>query len=244
MRLTNEKLSFLLLLPIAVIYLLLLSVNWKPTWDSATYIMLGKSLISGHGFKYMDIPHTKYPFMFPLMLAPIVGLFGRNFLLMRLLIVLTALGSIGLTFWLFKRSFGTWPGLGIMVMTAASYPLVLECTRILSDIPYMFLSLLSLIFIRRYAHDERWKGKSGYICAALILASFFTRYIGLALFAGTVIYLLVDSRGTLALRLRKIALISLIFLIPASLWMVRGAVFRRTSPPSFSFVWPGRIWAK
>jgi dolichyl-phosphate-mannose-protein mannosyltransferase len=209
----------------------LLNANWKPTWDSATYIMLGKSLITGHGFKYMDIPHTKYPFMFPLMLCPIVGLLGRNFLMMRLMIVSMALGSIGLTFWLFKRSFGLWLGLGVMLMTAASYPLMIECTRILSDVPYMLLSLLSLIFIRRYAQDEKWKGKFGYISAGLILASFLTRYIGMALFGGTVIYLLVDSKGDMSLRLRKIALISLIFLIPASLWMVRGAVFRKTSPP-------------
>jgi hypothetical protein len=227
----DRKLPFLLLFPVAAIYSFLLNVNWKPTWDSATYIMLGKSLITGNGFKYMDIPHTKYPFMFPLMLSPIIGLFGRNFLLMRLLIVLMALGSIGLTFWLFRRNFDTWLGLGVMFMTAASYPLMYECTRILSDIPYMFLSLLSLIFICRYAQDERWSSKVGYISAVLILASFFTRYIGLALFAGALIYLLLDSRGALSLRFKKAALIGAIFLIPASLWMVRGVVVRRISPP-------------
>jgi 4-amino-4-deoxy-L-arabinose transferase-like glycosyltransferase len=227
----DRAIPFVLVFPIAAIYLLLLSANWKPTWDSATYIMLGKSLITGRGFKYMDIPHTKYPFMFPLMLSPIIGLFGRNFLLMRLLIVLMALGSIGLTFWLFRRDLDTWLGLGITIMTAASYPLMNECTRILSDIPYMFLSLLSLIFIGRYARDEKWLSKSGYICAALILASFFTRYIGLALFAGGVIYLLLDSKGLMRLRSKKIALISAIFLIPASLWMMRGVIQRRINPP-------------
>ncbi len=231
MRFMSKKLLLLLALPVIIVYLLLLSTNWKPTWDSATYIMLGKSLITGNGFKYMDIPHTKYPFMFPLMLSPIIGLFGRNFLLMRLLIVMMALGSIGLTFWLFRRNFDTWLGLGIMLMTAASYPLMYECTRILSDIPYMFLSLLSLILIGPYAREDRWSSRFGYISAALILASFFTRYIGLALFAGAVSYLLLDSRGSLPLRLKKVALISIIFLIPASLWMVRGAVLRRISPP-------------
>ena len=95
----------------------------------------------------------------------------------------------------------------------------------------LFRSLLSLIFIHRYARDEEWRVKSGYIAAAMILASFLTRYIGLALFAGAVIYLLADSKGDIRLRLKKIALISLIFLIPASLWMGRGAILRRTSPP-------------
>ena len=230
-RRIKRLLPSLLMIPVVAIYLLLLSSNWKPTWDSATYIMLGKSLITGHGFKYMDIPHTKYPFMFPLMLSPIIGLFGLNFLLMRLFIVLMGIGSIGLTFWLFRRNSGMVIGLGVMVMTAASYTLMSECTRILSDIPYMFLSLLSLIFVSRYAHDERWLSKSGYISAVLILASFFTRYISLALLAGAVIYLLLESRSSLSLRLKKIALISIVFLIPASLWIVRGVVIRRINPP-------------
>lgn len=227
-----EKVALVgLMLPVIGIYLLLLSTNWKPTWDSATYIMLGKSLITGHGFKYMGIPHTKYPFMFPLMLSPIIGLFGRNFLLMRLLIVLMGLGSIRLTFWLFRRISGVALGIGLMLMTAASYPLMVECTRLLSDIPYMFLSLLSLIFVIRYGQDDRWSSKSGYIAAVMILASFLTRYIGLALFAGSVIYLFLDGKGTRAIRFRKVALIGLIFLIPASAWMIRGVVVRRISPP-------------
>ncbi len=227
----REFLPLLMMLPIAAIYILLLSAKWKPTWDSATYIMLGKSLISGHGFKYMGIPHTKYPFMFPLMLSPIIGLFGRNFFLMRLLIVLMALGSIGFTFWLFRRNFGWVFGMGVMVMTAASFPLMFESTRVLSDIPYMFLSMLSLVFIGRYARDERWSSKSGYISAILILLSFLTRYIGMALFAGAVIYLLLGSRGALSVRFKKAVLISIIFLIPASLWMIRAEVLRRIDPP-------------
>jgi hypothetical protein len=95
----------------------------------------------------------------------------------------------------------------------------------------MFLSLISIAFIIPYAKDEKWSGKYGYISAILILVSFLTRYIGLALFIGAVLYLLIDGRGTLSIRMRKIALISIIFLIPAALWMIRGAVIRRIEPP-------------
>lgn len=227
----RELLLLLAIIPIAIIYMLLLNTKWNPTWDSATYIMLGKSLINGQGFKYMGVPHTKYPFMFPLMLSPIIGLFGRNFFLMQLLIVLMALGSIGFTFWLFRRMFGPAFGFSIMIMTAASFPMMLEATRVLSDIPYMFLSLLALVSIWRYAREEKWSSKFGYISAILILASFFTRYIGLALFAGTVIYLFLESAGSLSVRFKKAALISIIFILPASLWMIRGEVLRRTAPP-------------
>lgn len=223
-------LPFIIFIPIAVFYLLLLNPYWNPTWDSATYIMLGKSLITGHGFKYMDIPHTKYPFMFPLMLSPIVGIFGLDFFLMRLLIVLTGLGSIGLTFWIFRREFGTAFGFGIAIMTAASYPLIFECTRILSDVPYMFLSLLSLAFIRKYVKDDGWSNKYGYISAGLLLASFFTRYLGSALFAGFILYLVLEKKGKISFKAKKITIICLIFLIPASIWMIRGAVIRYVNP--------------
>ncbi|MBD3182339.1 hypothetical protein GF312_08610 [Candidatus Poribacteria bacterium] len=222
--------SILLMIPIGVIYALVISVHWKPTWDSATYIMLGKSLITFNGFKYMGIPHTKYPFMFPLMLAPIIGIFGKNFLLMRIFIVLTALGSIYLTYWLFSRKYNFWFGMGMMLMTAASFPLMFESTRILSDIPYMFFSLLALVFIRRYAKEEHWKNKNAYISVILMLVSFFTRYIGMALFAGTMLYMLINSSGNLKLRFKKIVFIGIIFLIPASAWMIRGAVIRHINP--------------
>lgn len=192
--------------------------------------MLGKSLITGNGFKYMDIPHTKYPFMFPLMLSPIIGLSGLNFFLMRLLIVIMGIGSIGLTYWVFRREFGSAFGFGIMIMTAASYPLMFECTRILSDVPYMFLSLLSLVFIKSYTLDKKWNGKYGYISAILLLATFLTRYIGAALFAGTLLYLILQRGSVLSLRLKKIAFICIIFLIPASIWMARGALIRHFDP--------------
>ena len=87
----------------SIIYLYTLDNYWKPVWDSAIYISLGKSIATGNGYCYMGLPHTKYPFILPLMLSPIIKLFGLNFLLMRLLIIIFAIGSIYFTYILFKK---------------------------------------------------------------------------------------------------------------------------------------------
>jgi len=229
-RILLKYAPLLIFIPIIVVYLSILNSNWMPTWDSATYIMLGKSLVTGKGFKYMGIPHTKYPFMFPLMLAPIVGIFGLDFFLMRLLIVLTGMGSIGLTFWIFRREFGYAFGFGIATIAAVSYPLIFECTRILSDVPYMFLSLLSMVFMMRYIKDSCWSNKYGYISVTLLLASFFTRYVGLSLFASFIIYLILEKKGEISIKIKKIAVICIIFLIPVSAWISRGAIIRLINP--------------
>ncbi len=215
---------FILMALISSVYLLLVNGHWKPTWDSAIYITVSRALATGHGYTYMGYAHTKYPFMFPLLLAPITGIFGYNFLLMRLLIVLMGLGAIWLTFLLIRGIAGTWIALAVMVLTAASYPLMFEATRILSDLPYMFFSMLALISIRRYGREETVFNKSGVIASILILTSYFTRGIGVSLAAAAFLYLLLEGGSGKGFRLksRKAAFIGVTFLIPALLWTIRN----------------------
>jgi len=220
----KDTLPFILMALISLVYLLLVNGHWKPTWDSAIYITVSRALATGHGYTYMGYAHTKYPFMFPLLLAPITGIFGYNFLLMRLLIVLTGLGAIWLTFILIRGIAGTWIALAVMALTAASYPLMFEATRVLSDLPYMFFSMLALILIRRYGEKRDALNKSGVITSILILTSYFTRGVGVSLAAAAFLYLLLEGESGegFRLKLRKAAFIGVTFLIPALLWTIRN----------------------
>ena len=104
----TKGLIFLLLVAVLVGY----SLRDQPELmhDSGVYILLAQSLVSGQG--YSDVyavgepPHTKYPPVFPLLLAPIVYLFDLNFWAMRLFIL--GLGLLGLyaVFILFRRLAG------------------------------------------------------------------------------------------------------------------------------------------
>ena len=59
--------------------------------DSGAYLSLAQSLVSGEGYRDIFLDgspaHTKYPPVFPLLLAPLVYLFGLNFWVIRLLSV-------------------------------------------------------------------------------------------------------------------------------------------------------------
>ena len=213
---------------------LTLSPHWHPTWDSAVYIAMGKSIISGDGLRYMGYGGIKYPPGFPLMLGLIIGPFGYNFLLMRLLIVASAAGSLWLAYLMVRDRSNRWVATAVMCSTAFSFPFLSECTRILSDMPYTFLSLLALYWVERYARDsEGWRSRTCYICIALLVAAFLTRIVGLALFAGAIAYLACGGAGVRRSRanLKKALAIGIVlFTIPPT-WMALNHLDGPKLPP-------------
>jgi hypothetical protein len=231
------------LLPLIAIWLgLTLSPNWHPTWDSAMYITMGKSIITGGGSRYMGYGGIKYPPGFPFMLGLIIGPFGYNFLLMRMLLVGCAVGAAWLAYLMVRNRSNRWIATGVMCSTVFSFPFIFECTRILSDIPYAFLSLLALYWIERYAKPENpWRGKIGYITLGLILASYFTRIVGLTLFTGAIAYLVIDGffihavRGTEKERkgvsLKKAIAIGVVLFTVPPIWMAQNHLRGPKLPP-------------
>ena len=204
-RVIKNFIPLILMALICTVYLLLVNSNWKPSWDSAIYITVSRALATGHGYTYMGYAHTKYPFMFPLLLAPITGIFGYNFLLMRLMIVFMVFFAIWFSFVLVRRVADEWIALCVMALTAASYPLMLWTTWVLSDSPYMFFSMLALIFIQQYGRETSPFNRRAVFASLLVLASYFTRGIGLALALAAVLYLLLENnlRGNIRLNLKK-----------------------------------------
>ncbi|HIE26230.1 TPA: hypothetical protein EYP66_02970 [Candidatus Poribacteria bacterium] len=257
---------FALIALVAALYLLTLNPNWKPTWDSATYITLGKSLITGHGYKYMGYSHIKYPPVFPLLLSPIIGIFGYNYLLMRLMIVTMGICSIGMAYLICRRlldsdseSYKTYSekrnqsiltrvmAVSVMLLSAVSYPLLFEATRILSDIPYIFFSFLALIFIDKYSRPalersegtETYLNKTAYLTIVFILLSYFTRLVGVSLIAAAVSHLFWRTRRESKLMpsvsqslnaTKKAVFIGLIFIAFTSAWMVRNQLLKNRLP--------------
>ncbi len=223
------------LVPFIAVWLgLTLNPNWTPFWDSGIYISMGKSIAAGHGVKYMGYSGFKYPPGFPLMLALIIAPFGYNFLLMRILMVFFAVGSTWLAYLMVRDRSNRWLATGVMCSTAFSFPIVYECTRILSDLPYMFLSLLAIRWIERYAQKtDRWRSRIGYIVIGLLLVAYFTRIVGLTLFAGAIAYLTLGGKEQPRSRanLKKaIALSVVLFTVPL-LWMMKNHLNQDKYPP-------------
>jgi 4-amino-4-deoxy-L-arabinose transferase-like glycosyltransferase len=210
----KDNYPLLLLIPILVYYILGLTDSWIPSADSAVYISLGRSLITGDGYTYMGSTQVRFPFLYPLILAPIIGVFGKNFLLMRLVSIMMGVGSLGLVYLLFKRVCEPRWGLVLMFLTGANGYYYFFCHHILSDITYTFFSLFALWYFTKKQEQSR----SVFVLAGLLLAAYFTRTVGVILLAAVLVYRLVEIRGKSA----QTIILVLIFLLPVGLWSYRS----------------------
>ena len=123
--------------------------------DSAQYIILAQSISRGTGYRAVNYPDSPfcyhYPPVFPLLLSPIVYLFGSNFYLMHLLVALLGFLSLLFLYKLFRKyadkksSFLTFSLLSTIYIF-----LFYSCIFILSYFPYFFFSVLSLFLASRY----------------------------------------------------------------------------------------------
>ncbi len=215
----------------AALYACIVVPHWQPTWDSATYITLAKSLVAGDGYTYMGYDHTKYPPGFALMLAPIVAVFGDSFLAMRWLEAGCAVASVAVAYALLRRAAGVWIAASAALMTAASYALLFEATRILSDVPYMLVSLVTLYAIEslRAARSRRLLVAATCLC----IAAYLVRIVGVALALAAVMSLLADPprRPARASARQAVILLGCVGLVVAA-WMGRNAIARHELPPT------------
>jgi len=163
--------------------------------DSSSYVLLAESVARlGDGYSQSLEPgppqaHTQYPPGYPLLLAPLTMIAGRNFVLLKMLSVLLSAASVLVfAFYARKRS---GPGLWLFVAAAfAANPLVVDYSRwILSEAPFLFFTLLALYFL----HDDEGEemGKAFWLGLLVALWSYYVRSVGIMLVGGaSVAYLM------------------------------------------------------
>ena len=208
----------LLLLPFIAIWLSLTLAPYCTTfWDSGIYVSMGNAIAKGEGAKYLGYTF-KYPPVFPAMLALIIKPFGYNFTLMRLLMVAFAVGAIWLAYLIVRDHSNRWIAAGVMAASGFSYTILFECTRILSDLPYMFISLLAIRWIERYAvRESGWRSRAGCIAIGLMVVAFFTRILGATLFVAATAYLICTASRSW-LNVKKAAAVSTMLVVVFSIW--------------------------
>ncbi len=212
-----------------IIYQLIAVPYWKLSADSAIYISLARALANGEGYTYMGYPHIKYPPGFSLMLMPIEFFFGHNYLLMRWLIVLCAIGSVAISYLLIKRTASIGVACVVSVATAVSYALVRQSAYIQPDIPYMFISLL-VLYVSTHYHQYLSK-KTTFLLILLVAIACYIRTIGFTLAMAIALSILFDMKGEpLPKRLRHSIAVIVIIALVTGLWVGRSAMI--TNPPT------------
>lgn len=163
--------------------------------DDGVYLVTAKALAEGKGYRIISLPQeiaqTKYPVLFPLVMAGMWKLnpqFPANLLWLKLAPLCFTILWLSLTYMLLREEgVSAWMATWICLLTAASTWVVYLATMILSEAPFAALTTASLLCFRR---GER-RGSAGYFVASAIFAAlaFHTRTVGIALLAAAPLYL-------------------------------------------------------
>ena len=170
--------------------ILLFDANLSLTGDNAQFINLGRSLADGHGLSETiegePIPHTKYPFGFPLLLAITHIIFPGNLIALKSLVVLLYAISIPLTYLLIRRFAAPLIALGASALCLASSLLLDYSHQVMSEIPFLLFSLLALLFLHRAQKSNTLSTLALAIIA--IIATYYIRSAGIILIATGILF--------------------------------------------------------
>ncbi|KPJ63200.1 MAG: hypothetical protein AMS15_01265 [Planctomycetes bacterium DG_23] len=215
-----------LILFLAFLYIRPLNGYLTSFGDNATYVLLAKSVAEGRGYRDIWTPgeplHTQYPYVFALILSAVVLLAGLNFLWMKAVLVVFALFSVCLIYLLYRKPEGAVWALVLATLSGLCPVFFQFSHQITAEMPYLALSLMALIFIERYAAEEKWLVPAGFAAGVFIGLAYLTRKIGVMLPPAAFIYLLLRKGGPFKKRLLKSAIFALLVAAPFLLWRLRG----------------------
>lgn len=205
--------------------LLFFDKNLSLSGDNAQFIDLGRALASGKGFSETlgdnPIPHTKYPFGFPLMLAIVETFFPFNITALKGLIILLYAISVPLTYKFIQqdaspfRNVHSTLALPVTSLCLISPPLLNFSHQIMSEIPFLTFSLMALILLERANSLQK---KTTFVWAILVtMTAFYIRTTGIVLILTGIGFFTVNKKYTLA---AIMAVSSILIAVP---WFIRNA---------------------
>ena len=197
----------------------LFDANLSLTGDNAQFINLGRALAEGYGLSETiegePIPHTKYPFGFPILLAIVHILFPANLIALKSLVVLLYAISIPLIYLLIREFAAPLMALGVSALCLVS-PLLLDYShQVMSEIPFLLFSLIALLLLHR-AHESNTLLTLAFAIIAII-AAYYIRSAGIILIATGSIFFALHKKW------KETGLIAAGSLLLALPWQIRNA---------------------
>ena len=187
--------------------------------DNAGYLSLAHSLVTGAGYvEAWDpalVPHTKYPPLYPALLAGAMGLGAEAWITFKLLSLLLVTVSVTICFAWVRDRHGILMATGVSLVLAFSPAFLWSTNWILSDPLFLALTFACLWSFHR---SEQVAVPSWWILAGCVFAilSTFTRTAGLPL------VLAVGGALALARHWRALAGFGVAFVTPNVLWWLRS----------------------
>lgn len=170
--------------------------------DNAQFLVLAESILSGRGLSHINSPrmeaNTKYPFLYPVMLAGVLAVFPRGLVPAKIFSVVLSIASSALLLVLLRRR-GR-PGVALAAALAAAVsPHVLEFSHItLAEIPSLFTVLVALLALEK-AIETCPAGRKWPLLALLaVAAAYYVKTVSVALAVAAALAAAVRRRFALA----------------------------------------------
>ena len=207
--------------------------------DFAAYIMQAKSIVNGTMQIFVDLntftitqssaqigPYA-YPWGFPLLLVPAYALFGVSPLWLKLPGLLAYLGFLLVFFFMAKRRFILIESLLAVSLFAFNPELLHFIDNILSDIPFLLLSTLSILMADMYAHETQNRRRLALAAGtgAAIFGAFFFRTQGLILLGSVLLFQATRFLGQRKQRQSILTDSLLIVVVFSLLWVISALIF-------------------
>lgn len=188
--------------------------------DDAIYVSTAKALAEGQGYRLINLPdaplQTKYPFLYPLLLALIWKIwpaFPQNIVIMQWVTLWIGAAAIGLSYlYLIRFGYSGRLAAGLIGLLAATSPTVTYfSTLTMAEMPFLFLTLLALWRVEGALLGPLTTRQA--ITSGILLAlPFLCRTIGASIIIGAV--------SLLAVRRRPVRWIAAGSAVAASPWLL------------------------
>jgi hypothetical protein len=185
------------LILIICLHWLAFNAGFEDVDDNASYMISSKSLVDKGAPYYLYLPDmpvdTEGALGLPIMLIPFYLIWGLNFKPMEILIFLTMIGSVAMCYLLFKKMVGRSFALIITVIFGTHPYIVAFSSIIMTEIPYLFWSLMAILLVLKYESTEKFNIWWMLAAVVAVFMTYLTRAVGIGLVIATVLYLLLRS---------------------------------------------------
>lgn len=179
--------------------------------DNALYIILAKSISEGTGYREINDPtmpqHTKFPPLFPIILSPLILLFGINISVLKTFIILLSIITLIVIYLFFKEVTTKQIAMAITAMTAFSFQYFHWSHRIMTEVPIILFIFLTLYFLKK---------ENGWMVALFTLGAIFIKSVGVILLPAIFLYLLFRKEYKQAI------IFLLITAVPFGIWTFKS----------------------
>ena len=224
-------------IPLAVAVVALLIGVWtfdeklSLSGDNTEFVTLARSMANGEGLTYTNLPEprtaTKYPFGFPLLLAPVAAAFEGwegpgsgtpDWVVMKWLVVCTFTMGMAAFYLLAREMAGPIAGLAAAAL-AMTNPLTVDYAhQVMSEVPYLVPSMLALWCLHRGIEHKGWRDNYWlWAGIAAAIAAYYIRSVGIVVIGAPIAVLLLRRDWQ---RAGLIAGVSFVAMLP---WALRNS---------------------